>query len=135
MHKEHDPSHLSGEATAGYALSTHVDMRFGLGETGDLLMDLGLPQPSAAIPAYEAQPPCLWRGWNKGGYGWLLTIFQIHQGWFRGGPRDDAGQTKNWPGCQAGTSDGKQTAIEREKWAHCSCVRQPAAFAVALVYP
>ncbi len=67
MHKGHDPSRLSGEATAGYALSTHVDMHLGLGETGDLLMDLGLPQPSQPCAQGKSSHHTRYNDWKEGG--------------------------------------------------------------------
>jgi hypothetical protein len=44
MQRRHDPSHLSSEATAGYTVSTCGNAGFGLGETGDLLLESYLPE-------------------------------------------------------------------------------------------
>lgn len=80
MHRRHDPSHLSSEATAGLH-SQHACgyAGFGLGETGDLLMDPGLPQPSSVIHPGAVQPR-------------ILVVSRLEVAVVgRGRPRDDAG--------------------------------------------
>lgn len=67
MHKGRDPSHLSSEATAGYACG-YAD--FGLGETGDLLMDPGLPYPS--LTNRLRRNPATFTG-ERVECGWLVT--------------------------------------------------------------